>query len=321
MPITCQQLNRFGLRKQHLAPRAEGGELMQVVRDIVALHATAPLSPYLSLWSRMRGFQAEELERELYETRRLVRLTCMRSTLHVAPSDDLALFFQATQRQQRRSVKQVHELLRLAGVCEEGQEAATLQRLQGRIAAVVAERGPSTVAELSELVADLTAKIHYAPDKPYGGEFSLGSQLVPWMCIQGLLVRARPRGTWRSNLYAYAPLEHWLPDVELASIPPEEAQVQLLRRYLAAFGPATLEDMVWWSGLTKTETRKALSALGEEVRQRGWRTQRPRWRQRSACCQRWIPTSWATRTAAAFWTKSATGRCLTGPATPLTRCG
>jgi uncharacterized protein YcaQ len=265
MQVTREQVNRFVLHKQHLAAEGRTSDLSQVVRDIVALHATAPLSPYLSLWSRMEGFQAEQLDRELYETRSLVRLTCMRSTLHVVPSDETPLFFQATDRQQRRSIKQMHYLLVQSGACKEGQEQATLQLLRGRIAALVAERGPSTVAELTERIPDLTAKIQYAPDKPYGGEFSLGSQLVPWMCSQGLLVRAQPRGTWRSNLYAYAPLADWLPGVELASITPKAAQVQLLRRYLAAFGPAALEDMAWWSGFTKSETRKALAALGEAL--------------------------------------------------------
>jgi uncharacterized protein YcaQ len=260
-----EQVNRFVLRKQHLTRESRGADLLQVIRNIVALHSTAPLSPYLSLWSRMGGPFAQELDRELYETRRLVRLTCMRSTLFVVPSAEMALFFQATQRQQRRSVKQMHDLLVQAGVCEEGQEEATLQHLRAQIATVVAERGPSTVAELTERIPDLTAKLVYAPDKPYGGTFSLGSQLVPWLCALGLLVRAKPRGTWRSNLYAYAPLADWLPKVDLASVTPEEAQLHVLRRYLAAFGPATLEDMVWWSGLTKTQTRKALAFLGEEL--------------------------------------------------------
>lgn len=260
-----QQVNGFVLGKQHLRPETRRSDVLQVVHDIVALHSTAPLSPYLSLWSRMEAFQAGELDHELYKTRQLVRLTSMRSTLHVVPSVEMPLFFQATQRQQRRSTTQINYLLVLSGVCNEGQEEATLQRLQERIGAVVAERGPSTVTELTERIPDLTAKIEYAPDKPYGGTFSLGSQLVPWMCILGLLVRTRPRGTWRSNLYAYAPLASWLPDVNLASITPEEAQVQLLRRYLSGFGPATVEDMAWWSGFTKTDTRRALSALGKEL--------------------------------------------------------
>jgi uncharacterized protein YcaQ len=263
--LTVDSVNRLGLHKQHLMPEEPTNDVPQVVHDIVALHATGPLSPYLSLWSRMKGFTAEQLDRELYERRRLVRVTCMRATLHVVPSQRLPVFFQATKARQRRNLRQLGYLLVQSGLSREGQEEAAVMRLRDRIAEVVADRGASTVAELSERIPELRAKFHYAPDKPYGGQFSVGSQLVPWMCILGLLVRTRPRGSWRSNLYEYAPLAAWLPDVDLEAVTVQEAQVQLIRWYLAAFGPATVEDMAWWSGLSKGQTRKALQALGDRT--------------------------------------------------------
>jgi hypothetical protein len=107
--------------------------------------------------------------------------------------------------------------------------------------------------------------VPYSEDKPYAGTFSLGSRIVPGMCTLGLLVRGAPRGSRRSNLYAYAPLAAWLPGVDLDAMAPDEAQVRLVRRYLAAFGPATVEDVAWWAGFVKREARRALSALGDEV--------------------------------------------------------
>jgi hypothetical protein len=85
------------------------------------------------------------------------------------------------------------------------------------------------------------------------------------MCAQGLLVRTRVRGTWRSNLYEYMPLNEWLPEADLEAVRPPEAKAWLVRRYLAAFGPATMDDVQWWTGFTKTDTRKALKALEGEV--------------------------------------------------------
>jgi len=264
--MQLDRVNQFLLSKQHLAPGTQGDDVVQVVEDICALHATAALTPYLSLWGRVRGFRRQQLDAELYERRRLVRILCMRGTLHIVPSEGLPVFFQATkERLQRGFLRQVSRLLVQANLCQEGGEAETLERLRRRIAEALADRGPSTVSELSELVPELKIKVKYDVNKLYAGEFSLGSRLVPGMCTLGFLVRAKPRGSWRSNLYEYAPLAAWLPDVDLEALTPGEAQARLVRWYLAAFGPATVEDIAWWSGLSKGEARRALSVLGDEV--------------------------------------------------------
>lgn len=265
-PVTPDQVNWFLLSKQHLAPETRGDDVVQVVEDICALHATSALTPYLSLWSRVKGFSRQQLDAELYENRRLVRVISMRRTLHIVPSEKLPVFFQATKKQvQRHFPRQARGLLVQAGLCKEGEEAEALERLHQRIAEILADRGPSTVSEMSELVPELKIKVKYNVDKPYAGEFSLGSRIVPGMCILGLLVRAKPRGSWRSTLHEYAPLAVWLPDVDLESLTPDEAQARLVRSYLAALGPATLEDIAWWSGFSKEETRRALSALDDEI--------------------------------------------------------
>jgi hypothetical protein len=265
-PVTADQINWFLLSKQRLAPETRGDDVVQVVEDICALHATSALTPYLSLWSRVKWSSRQQLDTELYENRRLVRVLCMRRTLHIVLSENLPVFFQATKKQvQGQFLSEARGLLMQAGLCKEGEEAGALDRLHQRIVEILADQGPSTVSEISELVPELKIKVEYDVDKPYAGEYSLGSRIVPGMCILGLLVRTKPRGSWRSNLHEYTPLAVWLPDVDLESLTPDEAQARLVRSYLAAFGPATLEDIAWWSGFSKGETRKALSVLDDEI--------------------------------------------------------
>ena len=89
------QVNGYLAHKQHLLPGSKGDDVVQVVRDVVALHATAATGPYFSLWARVGNFQREMLEDALYEARTLVKLLCMRVTLHVLPSDEAPFFHQA----------------------------------------------------------------------------------------------------------------------------------------------------------------------------------------------------------------------------------
>ena len=267
--MNVSRVNGYLAHKQRLLPGSKGDDVVQVTRAIVALHATSATGPYFSLWARVGSFRREMLEDVLYEQRTLVKLLCMRVTLHVVVGDEAASFHQAFPFDflERPTPPQFRGggLLSGAGLCKEKEAEALLEDLHRRVLAVVTENGPSTVRQMGDKVPELRAKIRHDVGKPYEGEFSIGSRLVGGMCARGLRVRAKPRGTWRSNLYEYALPSDWLPGVDLESVAQEKARVWLVRRYLEAFGPATLDDVQWWTGLTKGETQETLEAVASEV--------------------------------------------------------
>jgi uncharacterized protein YcaQ len=259
-------VNSYLAHKQHLLPASRLADVVQVTRDIVALHATAPTGPYLSLWARVPDFQRQALDDALYERRELTRVHCMRMTVHAVPSDEVPLFLQAyVERHTLAEFQGWEPLLVQAGMCQEGEAEALLNKLHHRILDVLIEKGPCTARQISQAVPELKTKIRHDVGKPYEGEFSIGSRIMLTMSVLGLLVRARPRGTWRSNLYEYAALSDWLPEVELESVTLQEARAWLVQRYLAAFGPATLDDIQWWTGFSKGEAEEALEALKPAV--------------------------------------------------------
>ena len=262
--LSISLVNGYLAHKQHLLPTSRHADVVQVTRDIVALHATSATSPYLSLWARMPDFQREVLEDALYERRDLAKVLCMRVTVHAVPSDEAPLFIRACQAYiERRTPTRFRGpgLLVQAGLCWEEEAEALLQDLHSRVLNVLAEKGPSTVREIGQVVPEFKAKIRHDVGKPYEGAFSIGSRLVNSMSAWGLIIRARPRGSWRSSLYEYAALSDWLPDIDLESITPEEARSGVVRRYIAAFGPTTLDDIQWWTGFSKREMKEALEPL------------------------------------------------------------
>jgi hypothetical protein len=271
--LSLSAVNSYLAGRQHLMPASPSretppvaGDVVQVTRDIVALHATVPTGPYLSLWARLPGFRREALDEALYKRRSLVRLLCMRTTLHAVPSDELPFFFQAyVDLPLPSELRDPASLLVLAGLCGEEDAGAMLQDLQARVLAFLAGQGPATVRQLSGAVPEFKAKVRYSTGRSYEGEFSVGSRLVPTLCARGLLVRAHVRGTWRSNLYEYAALSDWLPDVDLGPVSPRAARTWLVRCYLAAFGPTNFDDVCWWTGLTGGRAREALEPLAPEV--------------------------------------------------------
>jgi hypothetical protein len=264
--LTRPHVNAYLAHEQRLLPASRAEDVVQATRDVVALHATAPTGPYLSLWARMPGFRCQALDEALYERRTLVRALCMRHTLHVVPADRLPSFVQTyVDRHGAATRATVEAILVAAGLCAEGKAGQLLERVQRDVLDVLAKEGPSTVRALSKAVPELRAKVQYSAGKAYAGQYTVGSRLVPAMCTLGLLVRARPQGSWRSSLHTYAALADWLPGVDLDAVTPEEARAWLARRYLAAFGPATGDDVQWWTGFTVRETAQALEALGADV--------------------------------------------------------
>ena len=114
-------------------------------------------------------------------------------------------------------------------------------------------------------VPELKVKIRHDVGKKYEGEFSIGSRIVNALAAQGVIIRTRPRGTWRSSLYEYDAIGNWLPRAQLERVTAEQAHQTVIKKYFAAFGPTSLEDAHWWTGLTKSETARAVASVGPHL--------------------------------------------------------
>jgi hypothetical protein len=206
------------------------------------------------------------LERALYESRDLVRVPCMRSTVHVVPGDEVHFFLGAYGvRHLPAEYRDLSSLLVRAGLCPPERAAGFVEQLTQQVLVRIRDEGPLTVSQLARRIPELAARVRHSVGKSYEGSFSIGSRLVPFLCATGLLVRARPRGTWRSTLFEYAALGDWLNQSHTAPATREEAVALLVRRYVGAFGPVTRDDVVWWTGLTRTELGPALTALAADL--------------------------------------------------------
>jgi hypothetical protein len=90
-------VNQYVLHKHHLSDGSQALDVLHVVNDIIALHATSVGTPYISLFARTKNFQRSDLDQEFYEKRNLVRLRAMRGTLFIVSSDLAPVLFQATR--------------------------------------------------------------------------------------------------------------------------------------------------------------------------------------------------------------------------------
>jgi winged helix DNA-binding protein len=236
--------------RHHLAAHTRAAAITEVAGDLVGLHATVPSSVFIAAAARMREPAVEAIEHALYEERSLVRMLGMRRTMFTVPTD-LAPIVQAgcTRAIAARERRNMVRFLEQGGVTDDG--ASWLRRVERATMAALEARREAYAAELSLDVPDLRVRIPIGP-----GTLAATTRVLFLLSADGRVVRGRPRGSWTSSQYRWAPAGAW------PELPADEARAELVRRWLRAFGPGTEADVRWWTGWTAGETRRALAEVG-----------------------------------------------------------
>jgi hypothetical protein len=248
-------------RRHHLAGAARTDDVVAVAGDLVGFHGTDPATVFLSAAARMRQPRVGALERALYDERALVRTLCMRRTMFVVPVE-LVPVVQAACTDALVAAQRRRTLAMLAQDDVPDPEAF-LRDLEGRTLDAIESRGEVTGAELSRTVPGLNRQLLVGRGTRWEGTVGVSTRVLFGLSTEQRIVRGRPRGGWTSSQYRWSPMSAWLP-AGLPRLGADEARVALARRWLRAFGPATVADLKWWTGLTLGQVRTALAAIAPE---------------------------------------------------------
>lgn len=260
--VPVQQRRSLLVRRHHLGGDADGPEA--TVRALLALHATDPASVYLSVLARSSGSTLGDVAAAMYERRSLVRWMAMRRTLFVVARDEVPVVQSAVSAPLAdRLRRQLLSRLERNGSRPPvpGDVGGWLHSLEEQVEAAVRRRGAATGAELGADVPGLRTIIE--PGAPSDRPQAVTSPLLTLMGTQGRIVRGTPTGPWTSRHHRWEPVERWWP----AGLPDpgvEHARRTLAQRYLARFGPATVQDLRWWTGWSATTVREALAGVAVE---------------------------------------------------------
>jgi hypothetical protein len=247
------------LRRHHLGAADKAPDVATVAGDLVGVHATDPVTVYLSAAARVDGLKVADVERALYEERSVLRMLGMRRTLFVVPTELAPVVHAACTRAIAvNERKRLIQLVEQAGVAEDA--ARWVEEANEATLRALAARGEAFANELSADVPALRARVRLAEGKAYAADANLTTFVLSRLAAEGRIVRGRPRGTWISSQHRWAPTESWFPG-GLPELPTQEARVELVRRWLAAYGPATVADVKWWTGWNLRDTRATLAQV------------------------------------------------------------
>jgi len=238
--LDTRTLNRALLDRQLLLQRAKI-PITRAVERIGGIQAQYSPSAYIGLWSRLHGFRRSRLTRAL-ENAELIQATVMRMTIHVVSAADYPILTEAVRRSRREMWSRVAKNRDL--------DPDGWHRVRTIVTDALAD-GPRPRSELIQALVD------------EGISKDIWEGVGVWVDM----IRVPPSGTWerrRADLYALA--SDYLTMTPIAE---STALEHLSKRYLRAFGPATIGDISSWGGVSITTLRPVL----EGMRLRTFRTE------------------------------------------------
>lgn len=221
--LTQRDLNRALLARQLLLERMRL-PLPRAVERMGGIQDQYAPSAYIAMWARLDGFQRDDLTRAL-ERRTVIQGTLLRGTIHVVSRRDYWPWAAAIREPRREWLQRSWP--KLAAPDVDAINRTLREALRG---------GPR---HRNELVALVGKDAFQAAD------------------IE--VVRVPPSGTWENRrAHVYAAAEDWVGSDDADY---EAGRRLLVRRYLAAFGPARPPDIAAWAGIGPERVNRALETI------------------------------------------------------------
>jgi hypothetical protein len=260
--LSWADVRRRRLAAHRLIGRAPAAELAPTVGEVCGSHAQLLPSAELAIGLRVDGATRTTVRSALWQERSLVKTFGLRGTVHLFPADELELWLTALRALPAGNERRQLDYL---GLTSDG-----VDRIVEAIGDALG-RAPLTLVALEAAVADrLGASVGEKRGEAFGSGWSLVRSMVPTACLRGLACFGPNDG----QRVTYIRPAEWLGSQ--APVPTELALATLVRRYLAAFGPATEVDFREWTATSTAAAQAAFDTVRDELIEvrvegrRGW---------------------------------------------------
>lgn len=265
LPLTWDQVRGHRLRRHGLLEQFPADSAVRVASTVCGIHAQVGSAAALSLARRVRGAGGGLLTDGLWRDRSLVKTYGPRGTVHVFPAQELSLWTAATRALPGQGSRQPPPDPQLVVPTQ-------AQTEELRMAVLSVTRG--TQLTRNELGAAITAECGSWVDTQASPAWSTGwphwRLAVDEAVAGGVLCFGPPQG----NRVTFVRADEWIPDTVAQLWTAEDAAsvgdapavlVEIARRYLAAYGPATHQEFAQWFALPAGQARQVYAALGDEL--------------------------------------------------------
>lgn len=235
-------INEYIFIKHNIFPGTQRKDIVDVARNHLGLHSARIMTPYTTLCSRINGYNTKMLTSQLYEKKNLIKMRCMRTTLHMVPLDIASILHMATLD------------LRLAECrlfCSRNNiDINFIKDIREELIDFVDSEKSSNEIESKIL------------DKLFFCEIDLkkecAKKILKYLWEEGVFCYVNTADNWENEERKYSITKKFYPNLDLEKYSTSDAQRLLVYEYIKKFGPATLKDLSWWSGLSKKTIKKII---------------------------------------------------------------
>jgi hypothetical protein len=231
------------LTRQGLADTHRLASACQVADAVLGLHAARLPSPYAIVAARTGDSTVPASLFTGPVRASLLTLRCMRKTLHTLPLPLAAAAHTATLRFRERDARRA--------VLNAGLTAAAVDRMAGQLCELLRE-GPLSHRDIEALLATR------------GGDVRTGRLAIKVAWERGTIAYINAAAAWNRQARTFALTSAAYPALDL-SLTRDQAITQLVTAYFDRYGPATIRDATWWSGLPATDITTALQVCGRPI--------------------------------------------------------
>lgn len=237
-----QALNNY---KHHLLDENKAKDISSVVSNLVGLHSARLITPYATLIPRVKNFDPSDLTNELFVNNNLIKLRCMRKTLHTVSLDLAPIVHQSTKKIRLSICKGIYKKLDISEYKISKVKEIILESIQ---------------------YIDLSSKeIENYVLKNSNTSLLVTRAILKELWENGIICYNNKSDYWGKESRAYSLTSRKYPSLILTKITISEAQKSLVMMHIKCYGPVTEKDISWWSGLSISTIKNCIQSLNKSI--------------------------------------------------------
>src|SRR5438093_7463522 len=249
-PVSLEHLNSWRMHRQFLDHPYPSKNLLDLIRAIGWIYSPGCSTPYLSLWARGASFKTGDLDKLVFDDRKLIQLETLRGCTMLVPRDQASVALRIRTRTFTELSKQARQHMPLSD--------ADMERLKTVILNVL-HSAPKTADQLQRAVPSSLVK-PFGPELNRIGLTNSLSLAINLLKEEGKVLKQEGNKRLDSTEYSFVLTSNLLPEADPFSLRMEEACAQLAAQYFRAEAPARIKDFAWWAGINVTD---AIKGAGE----------------------------------------------------------